>query len=105
MYSVVAFFITLVEVLIVGCGWLLQSTNLFYVWLIYGSPFYLISNIFNNESALLDRNPLYLAMLCFHILKYTIIFRAQIIEERTFWRIGAVLMEAGYLCLSAYFLL
>ena len=41
MYSIIAFLITLGEILIVVAGYLLKSHNIFYTALVYGSPFYL----------------------------------------------------------------
>jgi hypothetical protein len=104
MYSVIAFIITLAQLLIISGSYLLQSTNIFNTGLIYGSPFYLAMTMLGSESAFLDKNPIYIGLLCFHIFKYFIIFRAQIVDEGGWMRNLAIVFEAAYLILSAYYI-
>lgn len=103
VYSIIAFLITFGEVVAVVGSYLLHSHNILYNALVYGSPFYLLMNLLGSESALWDKNPLYLILLAFHIFKYFIIFRAQFVDDRNLWRILAIVFEAAYLCLSAYY--
>ena len=104
MSAILAFIITLGELGIVIGSALLQSHNTLYTALVYGSPFYLVMNLLNADSAFLDKNPLYMGLLAFHIIKYFIIFRAQMGDDYIALRRGAILMEAAYLGLSAYYM-
>ncbi len=103
MYAIIAFLITLAELVIVGGGAVLHLHNILYNALVYGSPFYLAMNLLNADSAFLGNTPFYLALLVFHVVKYIIIFRAQMSDERTSLRTIAIVLEAAYLCLSAYY--
>ncbi len=82
MYAILAFLITLGELAAVIGSYALHSHNILYNALVYGSPFYLLMNLLSSESALWDKNPLYLGLAVFHIIKYVIIFRAQFEGER-----------------------
>ena len=103
MAAILAFLITLCELVIVVGSAAVHSHNVLYNALVYGSPFYLVMNILNSESALWDKNPVYLMLLCFHIFKYFLIFRAQLSEEFRVLRWGVIIMEAAYLGVSAYY--
>jgi len=104
MSAILAFLITFGELAIVISSAVLKSHNILWNALVYGSPFYLVMNLFNADSVLWDKNPLYLGLLVFHILKYFIIFRAQMGEDYVTLRRSAILMEAAYLGLSAYYI-
>lgn len=104
IYSLATFIITLLELVVVLGSYAVASKNIFYTSLVYGSPFYLIMNILNDDSALWDKNWIYIALIAFHIFKYFLFFRAQVVEDRNIWRTMAILFEAAYLCLSGYYL-
>jgi hypothetical protein len=104
MAALLAFLITALELGVVAGGYLLESHSLLYNALVYGSPFYLLMNLLGGESALTSGNPLYLGLLAFHVVKYIIIFRAQLSGERPALRWLAILFEAAYLVLSSYYI-
>ena len=103
MSAILAFLITLSELVIVIGSALLHSHNTLYTLLVYGSPYYLIMNLFNSESAFLDQNPIYMGLLVFHIIKYFIIFRAQMGDDYVALRRSAIVLEALNLALSSYY--
>jgi len=103
MSAIIAFLITLSELAIVLGSAFLHSHNILYNALVYGSPLYLIMNLLNADSVFADSNPIYLGLLSLHIFKYFIIFRAQMNDEHPRLRMSAILMEAAYLALSAYY--
>lgn len=105
MYSALAFLLTAIEIGAVAAGFALQSQAIVYDTLIYGSPFYLIQHAVGADSLLHEKNPLYLAFAAFHIVKYGIIIQSQRREDRNIMRNLALLFEAGYVGLSAYYLL
>jgi hypothetical protein len=104
IYSLSAFLITLIQLAIVVGSHALQYPNYFYNLLVYGSPFYLLMNIMTPDSALWDKNWLYILLLAYHVFKYFLVFRAQIVDDSNWYRHLAILFEAVYLCLSGYYL-
>jgi hypothetical protein len=103
MAVIVSFLITLAELAFVIGSALMQSHNIIYLALVYGSPLYLIMNMLNSDSMLLDSKPFFIIMFAFHIVKYFIIFRAQLRDDFTWLRWGSIVMEAAYLATSAYY--
>ena len=104
MYSLIVFLLALGQLLVIGASYATQSFNLFNMLLVDGSPFYLAMTLFRPESVFMDQSPLYMMMLGYHLTKYFIFFLSQVKDERGFLQIAAVMMEAVYLSLSAYYL-
>ena len=104
MYSGVAFILVFLQALVAGITYATGATELFYDVVVYGSPFYLAMNMLTQFSVFFDVSPIYLFMFCFHILKYALIFRSQLTEDRNLWRTLAILGEIGYLSLAGYYL-
>lgn len=104
MYTLLALIITAGELLAVLGSHLLHSQNVFYNAMVYGSPFYLLMNLLNADSAIMDANPLFIGLLIFHLLKYFIFWRARRVEEPGGMLLTAIIFEALYLGLSAYYI-
>lgn len=102
--TLLAFLLTLLELLLAGLGYALQSTQLFWMVVKYGSPMYLFQNLLSSDSVLMSGNPFYVGMFIFHAFKYAALIRAQIAGERgaLFWL--AILFEATYLGLCGYYM-
>lgn len=100
----IAFLFTFIELVAAGVGYLLQSEHIFTMVVKYGSPVYLFRNLLGADSVLMSGNLFYIGMFVFHALKYAALFRTQMIGEggKLFW--CAVLFDACYLGLSAYYL-
>ena len=105
MYSIFAFLFTAGEMGTVIAGFAMQNAVLFYNMLVYGSPFYQLQHAVGSGSIINEKNPLYVALLVFHLIKYFVIFQAQRVEEPNIMRRFAVLFEAIYIGLSTYYLL
>lgn len=105
MYSMIAFAITLIELSVAAISYVMQAKIVFYNLVVYGSPFYLAMNMLGSGSALIDQNPLYMLFIGFHVIKYFIFFRAQIVDDTNKLRSAAIVFEAIYLTLSAYYLI
>jgi hypothetical protein len=105
LYTILAFILTTLEMGSVVLSFAVQNQEIFYNMLVYGSPFYLIQHAFGAGSIINEKNPLYVALFLFHIIKYFIIFQSQRLEEPTLLRRMAVLFEALYIGLSTYYLL
>jgi len=103
-YSIFAFLFTLIELGVASVGYGMHSELIFYNAVVYGSPFYLIQHAFDGNSLWHEKNPLYWAFFLFHLIKYLCIFQAQVREDRNIIRTLALLFEAIYLSLSAYYL-
>lgn len=103
MYPVIAFLLVLGEILTVIVSFAIPSQAVFYTALVYGSPFYLVMNLFRSESVLFD-SPIYIAIGLFHVFKYLFMALAQIRNERGGLFYLAVVLEILYLCLSAYYI-
>jgi hypothetical protein len=82
-----------------------KQMPLFYDMLVYGSPFYALQHAFTEGSMMYEKHLLYWGFLVFHLLKYFVIFQAQRKDEPNLIRNMALLFEAIYLSLSAYYLL
>ena len=104
MYSLVIFIFTLLQTAIIAGSFLLQWNAFFLGLVVYGSPFYLMMTLLGEDSAFLDTHPIYLGILGFHVVKYLVFFRAQMIDDGNWKRSCAIIMEAAYLVLSAYYL-
>ncbi len=99
--SYFVFLLTLLEVVITFTSYAI-SKSVFTMVAIYGSPFYLLMNVFGSDSVIHTGNPLYLGMFIFHIMKYFALFYAQVAGDRgkLFWT--AVIFESSYLAMCAY---
>jgi len=99
-----AFLLTLTELLAALVGYALQSPHIFGMVVKFGSPIYLFQNLLGSDSVLMSGNPFYIGMFVFHAVKYATLIRAQVAGDRgaLFWI--AVMFEATYLGLSAYYM-
>lgn len=104
MFSVFAFLITFLQLSIVVGSYALQEKVTFYLWVVYGSPFYMVMHLLGSESAFQDQNPIYLLMGFFHIVKYLIMFKAQRDAEKPGMFYTAITLEVFYLCMSGYYM-
>jgi hypothetical protein len=105
MYSIFAFLLTTIEMGAVLAGFALQNQLIFFNMLVYGSPFYLIQHSIGPSSIINEKNPIYIAFLVFHVVKYFVIFQAQRLDEPNIMRRSAILFEGIYIALSTYYLL
>lgn len=104
MYSVILLLITLLQIVSVGVSYSLHAQEVFYVLAVYGSPIYLIMNLFTADSAWIAKNPVYLGLLGYHLVKYALFFRARAGEGGGLALTASTLFEAAYLGTGAYFL-
>ncbi len=104
MYSFLLLLITSLQLAIVAGSYATGAAQLFYNVAVYGSPFYSVMTLFRSDSGILDNNPLYLAMFCYHLVKYFMFFLAQRKEQMNGMLMTAVIFEAVYLGVSAYYL-
>ena len=105
MYSVFAFILTALEVGAIIAGYSLQNQPLFYNVVVYGSPFYMLQNAFGSGSMWHETNLLYWGFAVFHVIKYLMIIQSQRADESNIMRTLAMFLEAGYIALSAYYLI
>lgn len=103
MYSSVAFILTLIQTLIMVGSYFMGSHSIFLNVVVYGSPFYLLMTLIS-ESSILVETPLYMAAFIYHVFKYYVFFKAQLVDDNNLKRNLAILMEAGYLALTGYYL-
>lgn len=103
MYSLIVLLLTLLEVSVAVAGYALQSQALFYGALIYASPIYIFTHLLSNDSAFLEKSPIYIACAILHLIKYFSFFRAQMIEDLKWPFKAAIFLEATYLLASAYY--
>lgn len=104
MYSTVTLLLTLLQAGIVASGYLLQSKGIFLTAVYYGSPFHLMMTLLGPDSMFMDKNPLYLGIFIFHVIKYFLFFKAQYIDDGNWRRTLAIMLEAAYLAVCAYYL-
>lgn len=104
MYSTLIFLLTLLQLAVVAGSYVTQDNAIFLTAIYYGSPFYLLMTLISPESVFLDKNPLYLVIFGFHVVKYFLFFKAQYIDDGNFRRTMAVVLEGIYLGLCAYYL-
>ena len=105
MYSAIAFILTATEVGAVCAAFSLQLKVLFLDLVVYGSPIYMIQNAIGAGSILHEKNLLFIGFLGFHLIKYAMIIQAQRLEERNIMRALALMFEALYIVICAYYLL
>jgi hypothetical protein len=60
-------------------------------------------NLLGKDSALLEKNPIYIIFTLFHVIKYLCFFRSQWVEDKNVLRTMAIVMEATYLGACAYY--
>jgi hypothetical protein len=104
MYSAIIFLLTLLQLIIVAGSYTLQVQGVFLTAIYYGSPFYLLMTMISPESIFSDKNPLYLVIFGYHVIKYFLFFKAQYIDDGNWRRTLAVIMEGIYLGACAYYL-
>lgn len=104
MFSFFAFLLTFGQLTIILGSYALQAKTTFYLWVVYGSPFYLVMNALNSESAFFDSNPIFLLLGFYHIVKYLIMFKAQRDGDRPGLFYTSVAFEVLYLCMSGYYM-
>lgn len=104
MYSSLIFLLTLAQVLVVGGSYVTHNGAIFGAAVIYGSPFYLLMTLISADSVFYDSSPLYLAIFAYHIVKYFLFFRAQMLDDNNLRRTAAIFMEGAYLALCGYYL-
>lgn len=103
MYSSVAFILTFVQTLIVVGSYFMGSPSVFLNVVVYGSPFYLLMTMISSASILVE-TPIYMAAFIYHVFKYYVFFKAQLVDDNNLKRNLAILMEGGYLALTGYYL-
>lgn len=104
MFSLIAFIITSCQLLIVATCYMMNATDAFYMFAVYGGPIYLTSTMVKAGFYVITERPLYLMVLSFHILKYFIMLRAHVIDQRNPLRTMAILFEVVYLTAGWHFL-
>ena len=103
MYSVLVFLFTLAEVAITGISYVMHSQIVFTNAVWYCSPLYMIIHLLGHDSAFFEKNPIYIGVAVFHVIKYFCFFRSQFIEDSNPLRTIAIVFEALYLGVSAYY--
>ncbi len=104
MSAFFAIIFTFLELALTGYAYVARAQGLFSDMVINGSPFYLLMNIFNPGSPLIDGPPIYKLFLGFHIIKYFCLFRARLVDELPRMAMTAIFFEIAYLGISAYYL-
>jgi hypothetical protein len=103
MYSAVVLILTLVQALIVAGSYFMGSSSVFLNVVVYGSPFYLLMTMISSASILVE-TPIYMAAFIYHVFKYYVFFKAQLCDDSNWRRNFAIVLEAGYLALTGYYL-
>jgi hypothetical protein len=103
MYSLLLLLITILQLGAVGVSYLAGEAQLFYNLAVYGSPFYSVMTLFRQSASVFDQHPLYLVMFIYHLTKYFLFYLAQRKEQMNGMLITAVIFEAAYLLVSAYY--
>jgi hypothetical protein len=104
MAALLVFLISFMQLALVLGSFALHSQNILYMWLVYGSPFYLLMNLIGSNSAFAEAGFLYVGLIVFHLTKYFLFFLAKLKGERPLLFYSAVLMEALYLVMSGYYI-
>ncbi|NBO18776.1 MAG: hypothetical protein EBV03_06040 [Proteobacteria bacterium] len=103
MTAYLAVFMTLGQLIAIAAAFFLKNDALFSDMVINGSPFYLVMNLFNRDSAF--KGPgIYMVFLGFHVVKYLCIWRAKVSEEHPDLSVLSIGAEILYLCISGYYL-
>lgn len=105
MNSTIVLIVTLLQLLVALGSYVMQSSAVFYGLVVYGSPFYLAMTMLTKESAITDNTYLYVLLGLYHIVKYFFFFRAQMVDEQNAKKTVAIVLEAAYLGLSAYYII
>lgn len=90
-----------------GCivaGLVHEEATVFYHVFTYGSPVNLVINLFVSGLTLFGTNPYIIGMSAFHMIKYAVIVKAQLGDDRNWCLIYALLLEAAYIIYSGYLL-
>ncbi|MBY0406299.1 MAG: hypothetical protein K2Q01_01290 [Rickettsiales bacterium] len=104
MSAFFAILMTFLELAATALAYVTHNEPLFSDMVLNGSPLYLIMNIFNPGSPIIDGKPIYLAFLIFHMLKYVFIVRARIVDEHPGMTMSAIALEAIYLAICGYYI-
>jgi hypothetical protein len=103
MSAFFAVLMTMLQLIATGYAYVTQNEPLFADMAVNGHPINLMMNLFNPGSPIIDGKPIYLAFLMFHILKYGIILRSRIVDDHPQKTLIAILFEAVYLSIGAYY--
>lgn len=103
MIAYFALLLTLGQLAAIGIAYAQRIDALFANVVIHGSPFTLIVNMFNQDSAF-NGPKLYLLFMAYHVIKYLSIWRAKSNGEYPGIVATAIASEIAYLCVSAYYL-
>ncbi|MDE3061033.1 MAG: hypothetical protein KGJ06_08475 [Pseudomonadota bacterium] len=101
-YSFLTLLITSAELTVVIGSRIAESKNIFYSWLVYGSPLYLLMNLLSASAEYWKSNPILIALGVFHIFKYLLFFKARTSDVPNFLLPLSIVFEATYLILSGY---
>lgn len=103
MTAYIALIMTLIQTVAIIYGYVTPVEWLFADAIVYGSPFYMFMNAFNDHSVF--KGPvIYIAYMGFHIVKYGCIFNAKFKADYPGITLFAILLEVAYLGASAYYI-
>jgi hypothetical protein len=103
MTTLFAFLLTLIEIIYLGATFFTPENDLFHRGVIYGSPFYILTHLSGHESVFSYAGFFFPFAIVFHLVKYGSLFHAQLTAERSTMLYMAILFEAIYLGVGAYY--
>lgn len=105
MYSAVVFICGFAQLVFIAASYALGAQVAFSIAVLYGSPPYLILNLFNEESAFTGNTLLFVALIIYHVLKYLCIFLAQRSGYVGRYFYAGIAMEVCYLAITSYYMI
>lgn len=104
MSTLLAFLMTLVQLLAVVVAYIKPYPELFDAVIFYGSPPAIIINIIGASSVYFESNIYFPLIALFHVIKYIALSRSQFVTEKPTLHYVAVIFEILYLGTAAYYL-
>lgn len=104
MYSVLAFAITLLQLCVVISAVALNRQDLIANFIVYGSPIYLVTHVYELNPFVDGKQFLYFVVFSFHTFKYFFLSRAFFAEDKNIQREAALVMDILYLFACGYYM-
>ncbi len=104
MYSILAFAVTLLQLAVVTTAIAINRLDLIGSFIVYGSPIYLITHIYDLNPFVTGKHLSYFLIFSFHTFKYFFLARAYFTEDENVPRSTALVMEIMYLFMCGYYM-
>jgi hypothetical protein len=105
MSTLIALFLTFVQLVTVSAGYLRPETGLFDMTITYGSPPAIMLSVLNHQAGDLFSSFYFVLIAIFHVVKYFTMAISQIQSTALALHITSILFEVLYLATAFYFVL